>query len=274
MKDELGDRMKSMETENTPSVMPQDKPVIARLDGRGFSRFTKGMNRPFDSKMSTCMQRTAIHLLQHTGADVVYTQSDEITLVWSPPENGEIWFGGKLQKMVSNLASQATLNFNQQIQKIGDEWEFRFFEYRKRNPTFDARVWFVPSLTEATNVLWWREKDATRNAISMAAMGKFSHKELHKKTSNEKLQMLKEKGVDFTLYPEFFTRGSYTIKSVISSKLEKSEIDQLPPKHDARLNPDLEFERNVILPIISPFPTPMTSLQPVVEELFKKNHAK
>ena len=273
MKDELGDRMKMYEVENTPSVMPKDKPIIARLDGRGFSRFTKGMNRPYDTKMTNCMQRTAEHLLDHTGADIVYTQSDEITLIWSPPKQGEIWFGGKLQKMVSNLASQATLNFNQQIRRIGEEWEHGFFEYLKRNPTFDARVWFVPSFTEAANVLWWREKDASRNAISMAAMDKYSHKELDKKTSDEKLTMLEEAGVNFNHYPDFFTIGSYYVKKTVKYKLREHELMALPAKHHARLNPEIEFERKVTERIPSPFPKPLETLQPSVEKLFGKDYA-
>lgn len=274
MEDELGDRMKLYERENTPSVMPKDKPIVARLDGRGFSRFTKGMNRPYDSKMSSCMSNTAYHLIEHTGADVAYTQSDEITLIWMSLEKGEMWFGGKLQKLVSNLASQTTLTFNQQIKWIGDNWENSFTEYLKRNPTFDARVWFVPNPTEATNVLWWREKDASRNAISMAAMAQFSHKELHQKSSDDKLKMLEEAGVDFEQYPEFFTKGVYYVREKVKRKLTISEVDELPLEHHARLNPDMVIERNVIKQITSPFPFPLVSLRPVVEKLFKTDHAK
>lgn len=57
-------------------------PIYARIDGRAFSRFTRGMQRPFDRNLSTAMIATAAGLIERTQARIGYTQSDEISLVF------------------------------------------------------------------------------------------------------------------------------------------------------------------------------------------------
>lgn len=49
--DSFGDRMKLYEGLEAQRKFMPGLPVVARLDGRGFSRFTKGMDRPFDQRM-------------------------------------------------------------------------------------------------------------------------------------------------------------------------------------------------------------------------------
>ena len=41
----LEDRMRSYEMDNR---LPPNMPVIIRIDGRAFSKFTRGMDKPFD----------------------------------------------------------------------------------------------------------------------------------------------------------------------------------------------------------------------------------
>lgn len=93
-------------------------PIIARMDGRSFHTFTKGLKRPFDKNFSDCMIKTTELLVKETGACIGYTQSDEITLVWyNGNPTSQIWFDGKVQKMVSQLAAQATLFFYREVVK-------------------------------------------------------------------------------------------------------------------------------------------------------------
>ena len=233
MNDALGDRMKLYE-----SAMAQERfmplvPIVARIDGRGFSKFTRGMERPFDATMSKAMIHTTKELVRHTNATVGYTQSDEITLIWfSPSFKSKTWFDGRVQKMVSLLGSHATLYFNQYILE-------HMPKYAKRNPTFDARVWNVPNLMEAVNVLIWREWDATKNSIQMAGHHYFSNKQLHKKNTSEIQEMLwSEHGVNWNNYPYFFKRGTYIGWKELTTdkKLDQADIDLLPPKHHARTN--------------------------------------
>lgn len=239
--DDLGDRMKMYESAEAGRKFMPMLPILARIDGRSFSKFTKGMRRPFDYTMSSCMVNTTKHLVEHTGALMGYTQSDEITLVWhSTSMKSQTWFDGRIAKMTSQLAAQATVDFYRRVQANMPQ------TYVDRMPTFDARVWQVPTRTEATNCFVWREWDATKNSITMAASEYFSHKQLQGKNSSEKIQMMADKGIRWEEYPEFFKRGTFVQKKTVREKLSREELENLPEKHHARKNPDMEFERNKI----------------------------
>lgn len=239
-KDSLGDRMKWYEKRYTPSLMPL-VPVIARIDGRAFHTFTRGLPRPYDERLSKLFVETTKHLVSETNACCGYTQSDEISLVWytNSPES-EIFFGGKLSKMLSVVCSLATGYFNQQLS--------RFIPERSNTlAIFDNRVFEVPSLTEAANYFVWREQDATRNSVSMAARSVYSHNECHSKNSSELQEMLFQKGINWNDHPRFFKRGTYVRRREVQRAFTPDELANLPPKHAARTNPDLSIRRTVVM---------------------------
>ena len=237
----LGDRMKWYERRYAHQVMPM-LPVLARVDGRAFSKFTEGLARPFDERMSQLMVETTKFLVEETNARCGYTQSDEISLVWLTEDpDAEIFFGGKLAKMISVVGSLATMAFNRLL-------PHRIPEHAHKMPVFDNRVWEVPTLYEASNYFIWRENDATRNSISMAARAYYSHSECHGKNSSELQEMLFQKGVNWNDYPRHFKRGTYVRKRVMESRaFTPEEIDALPLKHHARTNPDLVVKRTVVM---------------------------
>ena len=75
----IADRMKRYETD-TEHSLPDGLPVIIRVDGHGFSKFTGGFQKPFDERLHAAMQLTTENLLQyHSDATTAYTQSDEIS---------------------------------------------------------------------------------------------------------------------------------------------------------------------------------------------------
>lgn len=229
--DELGDRMKSHEAVETARRLDaRESPVVARLDGRGFSKFTRGMDRPFDRRMMSCMQTATRHLVQNTGARIGYTQSDEITLVYSVDGDNpleEMMFAGKLQKLTSVLASMATAAFTNAVMKQ----DASFKTYAERLPHFDGRVFSVPSRDEAANAVLWRTLDAERNAISMTAFANFSHKSLHGVSQAGMLEMLAEKGVAFNEYPRAFRFGSFYRRQTIERPLTEAERVLMPEAH-------------------------------------------
>ena len=109
--DDFGDRMKALEAFETERRFLPGLPIYARLDGRSFSRFTSGFQKPFDTRMTETMTDTTKILVEQTNATIGYTQSDEISLVWIPTENGDTWFDRKIAKMTSVLAGMATAAF-------------------------------------------------------------------------------------------------------------------------------------------------------------------
>jgi len=239
-KDEHGNRMKLYEKHGIERFMPL-LPVCARLDGKCFSKFTKGFDRPFDSGMINLMQHVTEILVAETCADIGYTQSDEISLIWKNDKvNSQIFFDSKIQKMVSVLASMCTAYFNANA-------EFFLPHAKHKLALFDCRAWQVPNITEASNVLLWREKDATKNSVSMLGHEYFSHKQLHKKTANDIQNMLlTQHDVNWSDYPNAFKRGTYVVRNAITSKPSTEEIKLLSPKHNAHNNPDFKVTRHVI----------------------------
>lgn len=182
----LGDRMKAYE-KATRTYLPAKSYTVVRMDGAGFSKFTRGMNKPFDMEFLDVMDRvTAALCAEVAGVKVAYTQSDEITLVLSDHgERTQPWLGGAVQKLVSLTAANATAWFN----------HFGPSEWFTHGPArFDSRVFTLPSSVEVANNLMWRQRDARRNAVSMAASHLFSHKALHGKSVAERVAMLEERG--------------------------------------------------------------------------------
>lgn len=221
-KDDFGNRMKAYEAVETARKLDPAQPIYARIDGRSFSRFTSGMDRPFDARMTAAMVETTKHLVHETHARIGYTQSDEISLVWlaEGPES-DVLFSGKVQKMASVLASMSAAKFAR-VCPPG---------YEDRLPHFDCRVFQLPSKDEAANAFLWRAMDARKNAISMVAQSKFSHKKLHQKDQKAMLAMLAEIGVEFEDFPESFRRGSFVRRYTVERLLTDEELARIPEKH-------------------------------------------
>jgi tRNA(His) guanylyltransferase len=230
MKDDFGDRMKAYEAVETGRRLDASLPVYARIDGRGFSKFTRGLRRPFDPRMTAAMQETTKHLVEATDALLGYTQSDEISLIWqTPPDRPEsqIFFDGKVQKLCSVLAGLATAAFTRAV--LGADPEFA--AYAARLPHFDARVFGLPSREEGANAFLWREMDATRNAVSMTAFANFSHKSLHGVSVSGMRERIAAAGIDFEAYPVAFRRGSYFRRVMSERPLTEAERERIPERH-------------------------------------------
>ena len=258
--DALGDRMKLYERAEAGRRFMPLLPIIARMDGRGFSKFTRGMRRPYDSTLSALMVAVTCDLVRETNACVGYTQSDEITLAWhSLDMKTQVYFDGRIHKMVSQLAVETTLAFYIRLKEMMPE-------YVKKRPRFDARAWQVPNRTEGANVFLWREWDATKNSLTMAASEFYSPKQLHGKRRAEKHEMLFAKGVNWNDYPASFKRGTYVQRRRVVRPFTAAEIETLPPKHAARTNPNLSIERWTIGPVEMPVFSTITNREAVVFE--------
>ena len=236
-KSALGDRMKSFEKMFTDQKLMPGLPALARLDGKAFHTWTRGLERPYDVQLTKLMVATTLYLCERTNALMGYTQSDEITLVWFPTFESPMMFDGKVSKLNSVLSSQAARYFNKNVSKYVPK-------KADQDADFDCRVWNVPSKVEAANAFVWRELDATRNSVSMAAQAKFSHKELQGKNSSEMQDMLWNVGINWNNYPPFFKRGTYIQRRRSLRPFTTDEIEKLPLKHAARTNPALMIERN------------------------------
>jgi tRNA(His) guanylyltransferase len=225
-KDGLGDRCKAYELAEAGRRAMRGLPLLARLDGRAFHTFTRDLRRPYEEGMSIAMIETTRYLVQEMTALVGYTQSDEITLAWfeSSQSASDYAFDGRFQKLASVLAGMASARFGQLVhehlpQKAGE------------TPHFDCRVWQVPTLDDAAEVFVWREDDATKNSITMAAGASYTDAELDGKNSSVKQEMLWQKGVNWNDFPAFFKRGSYLQRRAFDRTLTDKERERIPEAH-------------------------------------------
>lgn len=77
---------------------------------------------------------------------------------------------------------------------------------------FDSRSFNIPK-EEVTNLILWRQQDATRNSIEMVGRTYFSDKRLYKINTNGIQDLLfTEKGVNWNDFPTHQKRGSCCIK--------------------------------------------------------------
>ena len=231
--DNLGLRMKENYEMRARTSLVRRMPVAIRIDGKAFHTFTKHLIRPFDSILMTAMEDTMRNLCKNIqGCVFGYTQSDEITLILCDYQTltTDAWFDYEVQKMTSISASMATLYFNQSFCKQVDEWNESYHETWNHSEKddnylmaldnccrtgamFDARVFNIPR-EEVTNLIYWRQLDATRNSIQMVGQHYFSHKRLQGKSCNEIQEMLwQEHGINWsTQYPTSCKRGTACYK--------------------------------------------------------------
>jgi tRNA(His) guanylyltransferase len=260
--DDLGDRMKAYEAVETDRLLDPHLPIYARIDGRSFSAFTRGMERPFDARMTAAMVATTKHLVEDTLPRIAYTQSDEISLVWLSGGDAQPLFGGKVHKLTSVLASLAAAAFQLEIRRAFGADADRL---ANRLPHFDARVCQLPSKIEAANAILWRALDARKNAVSMATRAHFSAKAMHGKNQSDMRAMLHGAGVEFEDYPNAFKRGTFLRRVLIERGLTDAELARIPEAH--RPAPGTMVTRSAVQEVDMP---PFNTVTNRVEVIFDR----
>jgi len=130
-----------------------------------------------------------------------------------------IIFDGRVQKMCSVLASMAAVKFHSVLG--GDKL-----------PSFDCRVWQVPSQVEAANVFLWRAMDARKNSVSAACRRLYSPKQMHGQGQADMREMLATAGVDFdTAYPASDRHGVFYKRVSGLRRLDDEVWLRIPEKH-------------------------------------------
>jgi tRNA(His) 5'-end guanylyltransferase len=236
---DLGDRMKFYENRFQQDLCPL-VPAIVRLDGRAFHTFCKKMQKPFDADFHRLMTVVTRKLMEETGANFGYTQSDEISLLfYSDTFGSQIFFNGNVMKMVSTLAALGSVY----LQYYGQSMLEKSYLLNSF-PTFDSRIANYP-IEEVANYFVWREKDAVRNSILAMAQANFSHNSIQGLSCDELQEKLfQEKNINWNDCPSNQKRGTYVRMTKVFTPFTPDEIATLPPLHNARKNPDLVIERN------------------------------
>ena len=230
-----------------------DKYVIAHIDGRSFSKMIKNkFEKPFDEQFVYLMNETACYLASNVqGVQFAYVQSDEISLIIKKTEpNGDIFFGGRLCKMQSIIASLATAKFNQLMTVYNITKNNYFFTREDTADTlydivdavdvitnsplyqFDCKVWDVDNANDAMAWLLFRNIDCIRNSKQQTAQTYLPHKELVGLHTDEQIALLNERhGIDWNRYKDGFKYGRFVYRE--SATFQKEINGEI-----------VEFERN------------------------------
>lgn len=158
-------------------------------------------------------------------------------------------FNGRTQKIVSDMAAFASVNFNMILMDelkqykniVYERWENSFRPSREEKEDkekvstllkkvgkarFDARTFGVQNIYEAYNALLWRVRDCVKNSKSAFAQTYCSHTSLQNLTSQEQIEFCKkETGKDWDLIENKYKYGIFL-------KKEKYQIENKNPKYD------------------------------------------
>lgn len=196
------DKMMRVYEESIDQYVLQDMYLVARIDGRSFTRLTKEIchfEAPFDVKFRDMMVET-VKALMNCGFRVVYgfTESDEISLLFHKDENT---FGRKVRKYNSILAGMASAAFSLELGQPG---------------VFDCRLIPLPNVDKVKDYFLWRQEDANRNALNSHCYWMLRKKgvsvqeataEIEGKSIGYKNELLFQNGINYNDLPLWQKRG-------------------------------------------------------------------
>jgi len=199
--DDLDQKMRIFEELNDQYVLPNIY-VVARLDGRSFTRLTKEVHKfevPYDKKFRDYMIETVKHLM-NCGFRIIYgyTQSDEISLLFHPDEDT---FQRKVRKLNAILAGETSAKFSLLSGDIA---------------SFDCRISQLPNIELVVDYFRWRNEDAHRNALNshcywlLRKNGETAISAanfLKRKSVADKNELLFQHDVNFNDLPDWQKRG-------------------------------------------------------------------
>lgn len=229
----LASQVKHLESLSDQRLDPS-LPFVVRVDGVSFRNYTRGFDKPFDQRMTRAFIRTSADLLQRFSPLTVFYESDEISLVFDgcpildtkEKNPREHMYSGRIQKLVSVLASYTAAKFNKYINE--EDWSSLEKDHvRERiaahSAYFDGRVFSVPNQFAAMASIYWRHRyDTMKNATLTYALSYFSQKAIFGKSPFELRElMLTEKNWDMLkdgpkniMYGTFLKKELYDLESI------------------------------------------------------------
>jgi tRNA(His) guanylyltransferase len=210
MSNKLADRINSYQITSDFKLLPR-LPIIISVNGRGFSKLTSLLDKPYDEKLAECFLSTMLRLCSDIeGVVFAFAHNDEIVLVLRNDQHPDTlpWFDNKIQKIVSISSSIATVHFNQcatavDLNLMGEG-------------LFTSQVYVVPNIVEAINSLVFKQQHNFHTSIQFASfyelLKKYNKDEIKQMlmglSIDERIDLLhQECEIDFNLYPMAFRRG-------------------------------------------------------------------
>lgn len=183
--DDLGAKLKAKEREFEQTLDPA-KYTILRVDGHGFSKFTKSFEKPMDENIVRAMTLATSDWLKEFNGLSAFTQSDESTMVLDRVTNSEacLIFSGRVGKIATLSAGYYTSRFNFYLSERVPDCKTAYF---------DCRCFQVDDIKGVSDAFSWRQLDGFRNGVHSLAMSIASTKELQGKGTKEMLTLIEGK---------------------------------------------------------------------------------
>lgn len=210
MSNKLKDRIERYQSVTDYKLLDR-VPIIICVNGRGFSKVTQLLDKPYCPKFAECILSTTLRLCSDVeGALFAYQHNDEIVIVARNDQTNDTspWYDNKLQKICSVTSAIATMHFNDcatavKLNVTGD-------------PVFTSQVFAVPTIGEAVNTIIYKQQQNFHTSIQFACLyeliNKYDKNTIKDMMSglsvDEKVSLLsQETNVDFNEYPLSFRRG-------------------------------------------------------------------
>ncbi len=220
MSNKLKDRVERYQSVSDHRLLDR-VPIIICVNGRGFSKVTQLLDKPYCPKFAECILSTTLRLCQDVeGSLFAYQHNDEIVIVARNDQRDDTspWYDNKLQKICSVTSAIATMHFNEIASKIDLNVTGA--------PIFTSQVFAVPTLGEAVNTIIYKQQQNFHTSIQSACLyelikkyDKNNIKEMMAGLSvDEKVDLLhQEADINFNDYPVSFRRGAAAYKVPIVS---------------------------------------------------------
>ena len=236
--DDLDKRMRSFER-SIDQRIPDRIFLVARLDGRNFTRLTKetrpDLAHPFDIRFNDAMVETVKRLMK-CGFETVYgyTESDEISLLFA---YGAATFERKVRKYNSILSGEASAHFTKVFGETG---------------VFDCRVVPLPDMDSVVDYFRWRQEDSHRNSLNayvywtMRDAGKTAREAdriLLNLSNDRKREILSENGIDYEGTPTWQRWGV----GVYNETVERKGFNPVTGKEETGTGNVLKVDRELPL---------------------------
>ncbi len=235
----VGERIKSLEW-NTERLVPAERCFVIRLDGCSFRTFTRGMEKPFDVRVTESMVRTTEDLVVKLHCRTGFCQSDEMSLLFPACDSSKRQlhlYSGRVQKLCSVVASYASVRFNWHIRQF--LWDSQFISKFDEGAVFDARIIIPENEEDLLNCFLWRKQfQCARNAIMRIAQSRFTLSQLHGVSTEAAIAMLSRIGISifdgtfssYCLYGTFIKRtklrkqrsGAHPSARVLTSRMSQA----------------------------------------------------
>lgn len=186
----------------------KDIPLILRVDGRSFSKYTKQLKleKPFDERLRNLFIEVSKDFIKEFNPRYIYTFSDEINILFD-----EAPFNGRIEKINSVTASFITASFMKHL--LLNQDKFTADVTLLKPASFDCRI--ISTSTHIKDYFKYRQDEAWRNCLNGYAQHVLNQSHnphetsqiLYKLKKSEIHELLYEHDINIAHVPTWQKRG-------------------------------------------------------------------